>query len=64
MRPLVLERREVVGGAAVTEVIAPGYRSSLAHATGPLRDAVVRDMQLARRVEFVRPDPAPDRAVP
>ena len=57
MRPLVLERREVVGGAAVTEVIAPGYRSSLAHATGPLRDAVVRDMQLSRRVEFVRPDP-------
>ena len=57
MRPLVLERREVVGGAAVTEAIAPGYRSSLAHATGPLRDAVVRDMQLSRRVEFVRPDP-------
>jgi len=24
MRPLVLERREVVGGAAVTEAIAPG----------------------------------------
>ena len=48
LRPLVLERREVVGGAAVTEVIAPGFRSSLAHATGPLRDAVVRDMQLAR----------------
>jgi phytoene dehydrogenase-like protein len=56
-RPLVLERREVAGGAAVTEAIAPGYRSSLAHATGPVREAVVRDMQLARRVEFVRPDP-------
>ncbi len=56
-RPLVLERRDVVGGAAVTEAIAPGYRSSLAHATGPLREAVVGDMQLARRVEFVRPDP-------
>jgi phytoene dehydrogenase-like protein len=57
LRPLVLERRDVVGGAAVTEAIAPGYRSSLAHATGPLREAVVRDMQLSRRVEFVRPDP-------
>ena len=57
LRPLVLERREVVGGAAVTEVIAPGFRSSLAHATGPLREAVVRDMRLADRVEFVRPDP-------
>ena len=57
LRPLVLERRDVVGGAAVTETIAPGYRSSLAHVTGPVREAVVRDMQLARRVEFVRPDP-------
>jgi phytoene dehydrogenase-like protein len=57
LRPIVLERREVVGGAAVTEEIAPGFRSSLAHATGPLRGAVIQDMQLARRVEFVRPDP-------
>jgi phytoene dehydrogenase-like protein len=57
LRPLVLERRDVVGGAAVTEAIAPGYRGSLAHVTGPLREAVVRDMQLSRRVEFVRPDP-------
>src|SRR4051794_20874136 len=57
LRPLVLEKRDVVGGAAVTEAIAPGYRSSLAHATGPLREAVVRDMGLAERVEFVRPDP-------
>ena len=47
----------MVGGAAVTEEIAPGFRSSLAHAIGPMREAVVRDMQLARRVEFVRPDP-------
>jgi phytoene dehydrogenase-like protein len=57
LSPLVLEKRDVVGGAAVTEAIAPGYRSSLAHATGPLREAVVRDMGLAARVEFVRPDP-------
>jgi phytoene dehydrogenase-like protein len=59
LKPLVLERREVVGGAAVTEEIAPGYRcATLAHATGPLRAAIVRDMQLERRgVRFVRPDP-------
>ena len=57
LRPIVLERRDVVGGAAVTEEIAPGFRSSLPHATGPLRDAVIRDMQLTRRIEFVRPDP-------
>lgn len=59
LRPLVLERREIVGGAAVTEAIAPGYRcSTLAHATGPVRESVVRDMQLVRRgIRFVRPDP-------
>jgi phytoene dehydrogenase-like protein len=57
LKPLVLERRHVVGGAAATEEFAPGFRCPLAHATGPLRAAVVRDMQLERRVEFVRPDP-------
>src|SRR5215210_6875276 len=57
LRPLVLERRDVVGGAAATEEIAPGFRSPLAHATGPLRESVVRDLQLARRVGFVRPNP-------
>lgn len=59
LTPLVIERRSIVGGAAVTEEIAPGYRCpTLAHAMGPLRASVVRDMALARRgVEFVRPDP-------
>jgi phytoene dehydrogenase-like protein len=59
LKPLVLERRPVVGGAATTEEIAPGYSCpALAHAIGPLRRSVVRDMQLERRgVEFVRPDP-------
>jgi phytoene dehydrogenase-like protein len=57
-KPLVLERRSVVGGAALTEEIAPGHRCpTLAHATGPLRPSIVRDLQLARRVEFLRPDP-------
>jgi phytoene dehydrogenase-like protein len=59
LKPLVLERRAIVGGAAVTEELAPGYRCpTLAHATGPLRPSVVRDMQLAARgVEFFHPDP-------
>src|SRR5215204_7337755 len=48
----------MVGGAAVTEEIAPGRRCpTLAHSTGPLRPSIVADMQLARRVEFLRPDP-------
>ena len=57
--PLVLERREIVGGCATTEEFAPGYRSTtLAHTLGPLRPSIVRDMELERRgVRFVRPDP-------
>jgi phytoene dehydrogenase-like protein len=58
-KPLVLERRDIVGGAAITEEMAPGYRCpTLAHSIGPLRPSIVRDMQLERRgAAFVRPDP-------
>lgn len=49
LKPLVLERRAIVGGAAVTEEIHPGFRcSALAHASGPLHAAIVRDMQLVK----------------
>lgn len=48
-KPLVLERRPIVGGCAVTEEFHPGFRcSTLAHAGGPPLDSVLRDMQLAR----------------
>src|ERR1700756_691387 len=48
-KPLVLERRNQVGGAAVTEEFHPGFRSSvLAHSAGPLRPDVVRDMELEK----------------
>lgn len=59
LKVIVLERREIVGGSAITEEIAPGYRCpTLAHATGPLRPAVARDMRLTQRgVEFIQPDP-------
>ena len=57
-KPLVLEARSIVGGAAVTEEIAPGHRCpTLAHSTGPVHPSIAADMQLARRVEFLRPDP-------
>jgi len=47
--PLVLERRPIVGGAAITEEFHPGFRcSTLAHAAGPLLPEIARDMQLAR----------------
>ena len=57
--PLVLERRAIVGGCATSEEFAPGYRAAtLAHALGPIRPAIARDMQLEKRgVRFVRPDP-------
>ena len=46
-KPLVLERRPQVGGAAVTEEFLPGFRcSTLAHATGPIRPDIIRDMRL------------------
>src|SRR5262245_36406592 len=59
LRTTVLERRAVVGGAAVTQEIASGFRCpTLAHSVGPLRTSVVRDLQLSGRgVEFVAPDP-------
>src|SRR5438874_4668520 len=48
-KPLVLERRNQVGGAAITEEFHPGFRSSvLAHSAGPLRPEVIRDMQLEK----------------
>jgi phytoene dehydrogenase-like protein len=46
---LVLERRPVVGGAAVTEEFHPGYRCSIAsYVVSLLRDEVVRDLDLRR----------------
>ena len=48
-KPLILERRAIIGGAAVTEEFHPGFRcSTLAHAAGPLLPEIVSDMQLAR----------------
>jgi phytoene dehydrogenase-like protein len=58
LMPLVLERRPVVGGAAVTQEIHPGFRcSTLAHSAGPLLPVVAKDLNLAAHgVKFVDPD--------
>ncbi|HYL46235.1 MAG TPA: NAD(P)/FAD-dependent oxidoreductase [Candidatus Limnocylindrales bacterium] len=49
LKPLVLERRSIVGGGAVTEEFHPGFRcSTLAHAGGPPLASILKDMQLAR----------------
>lgn len=48
MRVLVLERRAVVGGAAVTEEFHPGFRNSTASYTvSLLHPKVIRDLKLA-----------------
>ncbi|HLW55359.1 MAG TPA: NAD(P)/FAD-dependent oxidoreductase [Candidatus Angelobacter sp.] len=49
-KPLVLERQQQVGGAAITEEFHPGFRcSTLSHSAGPLRPDVVRDMALEQQ---------------
>jgi phytoene dehydrogenase-like protein len=46
----VLERRHIVGGAAVTEEFHPGFRNSVASYTvSLLQPKVIRDMRLAER---------------
>src|ERR1700736_3689618 len=48
-RVLVLERRELVGGCAVTEEIWPGYRvSTAAYLTSLLQERIVRELELER----------------
>ncbi|MDP5070129.1 MAG: NAD(P)/FAD-dependent oxidoreductase [Congregibacter sp.] len=49
MRVCVLERRHIVGGAAVTEEFHPGYRNSIAsYVVSLLRPEVVEDLELTR----------------
>src|SRR5580700_7166147 len=57
-KPLVLERRPQVGGAAITNEFHPGFRcSTLAHSAGPIRADIVRDMQLEKLgVRFITPE--------
>src|SRR5438445_6097980 len=59
-KPLVLERRALAGGAAITEEFSPGFRcSTLAHSAGPLLPEIVSDMQLARHgLKLVTPEVA------
>jgi phytoene dehydrogenase-like protein len=67
LRTVVLERRELIGGAAATSELAPGARvPTLAHTVGRLRPSVVRDLDLKRHgLSLVGPDvrvfaPGPD----
>jgi phytoene dehydrogenase-like protein len=64
---LVLERRDVLGGAAATEEAWPGYRvSSASYVVSLMEPKIVRELQLERfgyRVSLIAPDyftPFPD----
>jgi phytoene dehydrogenase-like protein len=49
LKTLVLERRHVLGGAAVTEEIVPGFRFSVAsYVVSLLRPEIVRELELPR----------------
>ena len=54
----VAERRDVVGGAAVTEEFHPGFRNSTASYTVSLLDPqVIRDLHLAQHGLVIRERP-------
>jgi len=57
LKPLVLERRDVIGGACITEEFHPGFRcSTLASGTGPLLPQIINDLELQKHgVEFIKP---------
>ena len=58
-KPLILERREMIGGGAVTEEFHPGFRAStLSHTVGPIRADIARDLEFHKLdCEILRPDP-------
>jgi len=59
-KPLILERNQQVGGAAVTDEFHPGFRcSTLSHTAGPIRPDIVRDMQLEKHgLKLIKPEVA------
>ncbi len=67
LKTVVLEKRGVVGGVAVTEEFAPGFRtSSVLHAAGPFLPSIARDLGLDRHgLSFIQTEvrvfaPGPD----
>src|SRR5947209_20027022 len=57
-KPLVLEQRNIVGGAAITEEFHPGFKcSTLSHSAGPLRPEIIRDMEVAQHgLKLITPE--------
>jgi len=58
-RVLVLERRDIVGGAAVTEEIFPGYRfTEFSYVVSLLRPEIIRDLELPKHGLKILPLPS------
>src|SRR2546430_14456543 len=58
LKTVVLERREIVGGASITEEFHPGFRcSTLAHSTAPFFSQITKELDLTRYgLEITEPD--------
>lgn len=58
LKTLVLERREILGGSALTEEIHPGFRCpTLAHSAAPFASHVAKDLSLAGHgLELITPE--------
>ncbi|MES2565132.1 MAG: NAD(P)/FAD-dependent oxidoreductase [Pseudomonadota bacterium] len=55
-RVLVLERRDIIGGAAVSEEIFPGFRfSEFSYVVSLLRPEIIRDLELPRHGLHILP---------
>ncbi|MEM7454378.1 MAG: NAD(P)/FAD-dependent oxidoreductase [Planctomycetota bacterium] len=56
LKTLLLERRSMVGGAAITEELVPGYRfTTFSYAISLLRPDIVHDLELARHGLMILP---------
>jgi phytoene dehydrogenase-like protein len=56
LRTLVLERRETLGGATLTQEVFPGFRFSvLSYVVSLLRPEIIRDLQLPRHGLHILP---------
>lgn len=67
LKVLVVEQRPVIGGAAATEEVFPGFKfDTVAHKVGGLRPDIIRDLDLAKHgLELLRSEvntftPLPD----
>jgi phytoene dehydrogenase-like protein len=56
-KPLLLERRDIVGGACAAEEFHPGFRVSLAMSAGSLLPQIAADLQLQRHGVEIKQNP-------